>query len=108
MSTRDPANKPALPEGWSAARVADVIAHYQTQSEDEAVAEDEAALSRPGQTVMVIPTSLVPAVRKLLGEIDGDSASALADEALPLDNESLALTERRDIAHQRPGKDDAS
>ena len=40
--------------------------------------------------------------------IDGDDAGALADEALPLDNESLALTERRDVAHQRPGKDDAT
>ncbi len=68
MSARDAVNKPALPEGWSDARVADVIAHYQTQSEDEAVAEDEAALSRPGQTVMVIPTGLVPAVRELLWE----------------------------------------
>lgn len=67
MSARDAVNKPALPEGWSDARVADVIAHYQTQSEDEAAAEDEAALSRPGQTVMVIPADLVPAVRELLG-----------------------------------------
>lgn len=56
-----------LPAGWSDARVADVIAHYQSQSEDEAVAEDEAALSSRGQTVMVIPTRLVPAVRELLG-----------------------------------------
>ena len=55
-----------LPEGWSTARVAEVIAHYETQSEDEAVVEDEAALSDPGQTVMVIPTRLVPAVRELL------------------------------------------
>ena len=36
-----------LPEGWSETRVAEVIAHYETQSEDEAVAEDEAALSEP-------------------------------------------------------------
>ncbi len=55
-----------LPEGWSEARVADVIAHYETQSDDEAVAEDECVLSDPGQTVMVIPTRLVPAVRELL------------------------------------------
>lgn len=40
--------------------------------------------------------------------IDGDGARALADEALPLDNESLALTERRDTAGQRRGEDDAS
>lgn len=69
MSTRDVANKPALPEEWSEARVADVIAHYETQTEDEAVAEDQAALSRPGQAVMVIPTGLLPAVRELLGRI---------------------------------------
>lgn len=40
--------------------------------------------------------------------IDGDDASALADEALPLDNESLALTERRDTTGQRRGDADAS
>ena len=40
--------------------------------------------------------------------IDRDDAGTLADEALPLDNESLALPERRDLAYQRPGKDDAS
>ena len=57
-----------LPDGWSEARVAEVIEHYETQSEDEAVAEDQAALSNPGQTVMVIPTRAVPAVRKLLVE----------------------------------------
>ena len=55
-----------LPDGWSEARVAEVITHYEMQSEDEAVAEDEAALRDSNQTVMVIPTHLVPAVRKLL------------------------------------------
>ncbi len=65
-----------LPEGWSETRVAEVIAHYETQSEDEAVAEDEAALSDPGRTVMVIPTGLVPAVRELLAS-GGTYASAL-------------------------------
>ena len=67
-----------LPEGWSDARVADVIAHYQTQSEDEAVAEDEAVLSDPGQTLMVIPTRLVPAVRELLGRTPTYAAALLA------------------------------
>lgn len=43
-----------------------LIDHYEMQSEDEAVAEDEAARADPRQTVMVIPTRLVPAVRKLL------------------------------------------
>ena len=46
--------------------VAEVIAHYEKQSEAQAVAEDEATLSTAGQTVIVISTRLVPAVRKLL------------------------------------------
>ena len=33
-----------FPPGWDEARVRAVIKHYENQSEDEAVAEDEAAL----------------------------------------------------------------
>ena len=67
-----------LPEGWSEARITDVIAHYETQSEDEAVAEDETALADPGQTVMVIPTRLVPAVRELLASTSTYAAALRA------------------------------
>ena len=35
-----------FPPGWNEERVLDVIAHYDHQSEDEAVAEAEAALER--------------------------------------------------------------
>lgn len=45
-----------------------VIAHYEAQTEDEAVAEDEAAFEDEAHTVMVIPNDLVPAVRALLSE----------------------------------------
>ena len=33
-----------FPPGWDEERVQKVLAHYETQSEDEAVAEDEATL----------------------------------------------------------------
>jgi hypothetical protein len=33
-----------------------VLAHYENQTEDEAVAEDEAAYEAEGQTVMIVPT----------------------------------------------------
>ena len=33
-----------FPPGWDAERVNRVLAHYETQSQEEAVAEDEAAL----------------------------------------------------------------
>ncbi len=55
-----------LPHGWDADRVAKVVEHYENQTEDEALAEDEAALETDGQTVMEIPSVLVPAVRELL------------------------------------------
>jgi hypothetical protein len=54
-----------FPPGWDEARVRGVLAHYESQSEEEAVAEDEAAFDS-GETVMVIPADLVPAVRELL------------------------------------------
>ena len=58
--------KPRFPEGWHEGRVAELIAHYEGQSDEEAVAEDEAAISESGRSVMKIPTDLVPAVRDLI------------------------------------------
>jgi hypothetical protein len=57
-----------FPPGWNEERVKKVLAHYESQSEDEAVAEDEAAYETPGQTVMEVPTDLVPAVRELIAK----------------------------------------
>jgi len=57
-----------FPQGWNEARVAKLIAHYEQQSEGEAVAEDEATLSGLGQTLMEVPSDLVPAVRDLIAE----------------------------------------
>jgi vacuolar-type H+-ATPase subunit F/Vma7 len=55
-----------FPPGWNEKRIADVIAYYETQTEDEAVAEAEAALASEEQTIMAIPKELVPAVRELI------------------------------------------
>jgi hypothetical protein len=55
-----------FPPGWDEQRVKRVLEHYEAQSEDEAVAEDEAAFEAQGQTVMEIPTELVPQVRELI------------------------------------------
>jgi len=63
--------KTRFPEGWDEQRVAELIAHYEGQSEEEAVAEDEATLAEPNQTVMEIPTDLVPAVRELIAKRSG-------------------------------------
>jgi hypothetical protein len=61
-------SKNAFPPGWDEARVAKVLRHYETQTEDEALAEDEAAFESSGQTMMEVPTELVPAVRELLAK----------------------------------------
>jgi hypothetical protein len=60
--------KSSFPTGWDEERVQRVLAHYATQSEAEAVAEDEAAFDTPGQTVMEVPSELVPTVRELIAK----------------------------------------
>ncbi len=57
-----------FPPGWDEDRVRRVLAHYEDQTEEEAVAEDEAAVEEPDQTVMEVPTTLVPAIRELIAK----------------------------------------
>jgi hypothetical protein len=57
-----------FPKGWDEERVKRVLAHYDSQSEEEAVAEDEAAWEDTSQAFMAIPNDLVPAVRELLAK----------------------------------------
>ena len=57
-----------FPPGWDAERVKRVLAHYESQSEEEAVGEDEAAFEASGQTVMEVPTEIVPAIRELIAK----------------------------------------
>ena len=60
--------KSTFPLGWDQARIAKVLDHYESQTEEEALAEDEAAFELDGQTMMEVPTELVPAVRELLAK----------------------------------------
>ena len=62
-----------FPEGWNEQRVRRVLAHYEQQSESEAVAEDEASFEDPTQTVMEVPKELVPAVRQLIAKHRGQT-----------------------------------
>ena len=55
-----------FPPGWDEARVRDVLAHYENQSEDEQFAEIESALEGENVTLMAVPTELVPEVRAIL------------------------------------------
>jgi hypothetical protein len=57
-----------FPPGWDEARVRKVLAHYEEQTEDGAVAEDEAALAESTEAVMEVPHALVPAIRELIAK----------------------------------------
>ena len=60
-----------FPAGWNEERVRSVLEHCESQTEEEAVAEDEAAFEDKTQTVMEIPNELVPTVRELLSKHQG-------------------------------------
>jgi hypothetical protein len=60
--------KQNYPAGWDEARVRRLAEHYDNQTEDEQVAEHEAAFRAKGQTVMVVPTELVPEIVKLISK----------------------------------------
>src|SRR5437867_571283 len=57
-----------LPVGWDEERVQRLAEHYDNQSEAEQAAEHEAAFLAEGQTVMVVPTELVPEIVKLISK----------------------------------------
>jgi hypothetical protein len=63
--------KPKLPRGWTEKKVQNVLEYYENQTEEEQIAEHEAAYQAAGQTMMGVPTELVPAVRKLISRRRG-------------------------------------
>lgn len=65
-----------FPKGWDEARVRSVIDHYENQTEEEALAEDEAAFNDPTQTPMMVPRELVPEVMRLIYKFDDEREAA--------------------------------
>ena len=63
MMKKDP-NK--YPKGWTRKKVQAVIAHYDTQTDDEAIAEAEAAHRKPKSVMVEVPLKLLPRVRRVL------------------------------------------
>lgn len=59
-------SKNRFPEGWDEERVGRVLEHYDSQSDEESVAEDEDRLDSSKHTVMEVPAELVPGVRSLI------------------------------------------
>jgi CHASE3 domain sensor protein len=62
--------KNRFPTGWNEKKVQEVIDHYENQTEEEALAEDESAFDDPSRTMMEIPKELVPIVRELIARYE--------------------------------------
>ena len=61
-------NKNQFPPGFDEAKIKMIIEHYENQTEEEAVEEDESILTNEQQTMMQIPNNLVPIVRELIAQ----------------------------------------
>ena len=57
-----------FPAGWDEERVNKVLAHYENQTEEQAMAEDEAAWEDRSKTFIEVPTKLLPTIRELLAK----------------------------------------
>ena len=60
--------QPKYPAGWDEKRVRSVLKHYEAQSNEDAVAEDEGAYEATTHTAMEVPVELVPPVRELIAK----------------------------------------
>ena len=68
QSERKMKNETRFLDGWNEERVQRLLQHYESQTEEEAVSEDESVWEDTTQTVMEIPNALVPSVRALLSQ----------------------------------------
>lgn len=59
-----------LPPDWDQARIDSVLSHYEAQSDDEAVAEDEATFHADDQAAMDITNDLGKGARFNSSQLD--------------------------------------
>ncbi len=60
--------KQRLPHGWSEKRIRELAEYHDRQTEEEQAHEIEAAVAQKGQTVLVVPTKLVPKILQLIAQ----------------------------------------
>jgi hypothetical protein len=63
--------KQRLPQGWTEKRIRELAEYHDRQTDKEQAAEIEAALSAKNQTLMVVPTELVPEIQALIARKPG-------------------------------------
>lgn len=57
-----------FPEGWDEERVRQLLAYYEQQTDEEAIAEDEAAFERTDQAIVQVPHELLPLIREIIAK----------------------------------------
>jgi hypothetical protein len=57
-----------LPKGWTEDRIRKLADYYDHQTDAEGAAEIDAAFEAENQTLMVVPTELVPEINKLIAK----------------------------------------
>ncbi len=60
--------KQKYPAGWDEAKIRALAEHYDNQSDEEAIAEAEAAMEAEGQTLVMVPTELMPTIHELIAK----------------------------------------
>ena len=60
--------KQRLPKGWTEEKIRKLAEHHDNMTEDEQVAEIENAHRDDNQTMMMVPTELVPEIVKLINK----------------------------------------
>jgi hypothetical protein len=94
------------PAGWNEERVRKVLQHYERQTEEEAVGEDEAAFRRRNQTVMVVPTQLVATITKMIAR-EGkrrQSPTRRPNKGVALDRGPVAVRKKPERARSGRGE----
>ncbi len=61
--------KNRFPKGWDEEKVARVLAHYEKQTEEQALHEDESAFQNR-ETVVQVPVELMPLIREIIAQFN--------------------------------------
>jgi hypothetical protein len=94
------------PTGWNEERVRKLLLHYEAQTEDEAVAEDEAAFRRRDQTIMVVPKQLVSMITRMIAREGkrGQSSAHRPNKDIELDRGPVAVRKKREKIRSSRGE----
>ena len=66
LTNAEKMKKHIYPKGWNKKKVKRVISHYESQTEEKALAEDEAAYEDINYSMLEVPIQLIPKIRELI------------------------------------------